>query len=684
MTILSSTLNAAAPGCLATIANRLYFTNNFDPVQVWDGVAATTQNAGIVGPVGVMGAPTDAGGSGTLGVHGIRYRYQNSKSGYVSNPSLPTTYTVTGGSLTWTVGSQIVISTDPKVDTISVEMTPVNSGVYYQVGVVPNVAGSVNVNAADITITQGTDVDVLWGSAQNLQVFSHYPPPVCAIIMSFKGHSWMLGDIPYNLTGVTFTNNSTAVTGTGFCTSGAWVGRIIKAGSDTTAYAIASVNSSTSITLNTVYGGTTGTYAAVVFSATPNRGYYSRPYAPEEFYPAVFARDFLQNRSDLITAAYGRKDAMYIFGLYSSERLTYNDDPSATTSFLSPIQGHRGCFNNRCVVEAEGALFAFDRQGIYMVGEVPEHLSFAIDDSLKELVDYSQYNTFHGNYDPVDRVLLFWFAPQGATSPTYAVCMEIDTGRWFFDSWFIGITSSQIVPTADGQVRLMLCDANGYSWFFGVDGSFDGVPPTSAAVVTIASYSVPTAITVNEVLPVTAPTLAGVVAYDPISSTYGIITSNTSNVLTIGAGLPTSLLVGGELWLGPIAYEYRTKWWAGAGQHWKKSPVYLQIRMFPGSQTSQLRVYIYVDFQTTPLVTTQWFTDPQLNGVAIVNNQNYITCTLAGGIDSDGFVSIPLQATYNRVWQARVTCLRPDGALRLAGLEFAILDVSQMVDKVND
>ena len=81
MTILSSTLNAAAPGCLATIANRLYFTNNFDPVQVWDGVAATTQNAGIVGPVGVMGAPTDAGGSGTLGVHGIRYRYQNSKSG---------------------------------------------------------------------------------------------------------------------------------------------------------------------------------------------------------------------------------------------------------------------------------------------------------------------------------------------------------------------------------------------------------------------------------------------------------------------------------------------------------------------------------------------------------------------------------------------------------------------------
>lgn len=665
------------------IANQVYWTNGYDPVKVWDGIAATAQNAGITGPAAAIGAPSStAAGLCDIGSHGIRYRYQNSRTGYVSNPSLAATVVVASGAtnaLTYNIAASaapIITSTDAKCDTILIEMTLVSSNVYYQVAQVPNAAGSYVVSIADANLSQNFNSDANFGGQQDLTTFTHSPPPYGTIILGYKGRCWIMGNVPFALTAATFTNGSANVTGLSSTFSQAWVGQAIKKAGDTVAYTIAS-GSGTSLVLSVNYGGTGSTAAASVYSQTPNRGYYSRAFAPEEFYPAVWARDFLQNRSDILTACIGRKEAMYVFGLFSSERLIYNDDPSAVTSVISPIQGNRGCFNQRCLIEAEGNMYSFDRQGIWMVNEIPVHGSFDVDDALRELVDYSKYQQFHGAYDPVDRIMLFFFVPVGQTLPTMAVCLEIDTGRWFFDQWFQGITSSHIVPTSDGQIRLMLCDANGYSWFFSVDGSFDGVPPTSPTVVTVASASSPTAITVNESLPTTSPTLAGVICYNPLTDLYAVINSNTGNGLTLAAGLVNTPTVGQELWLGPIQVVYQTKWWVGRGQEWKKSPVYLNIRMFPGSFTGVLRVYVYIDFATSPITPTQFPTDAPPDGVTVPPGASYYNVQLSGGINGDGFISVPLIANYSRAIQVKVTSLRPDGALRLAGLDFSMTDESQ-------
>jgi hypothetical protein len=386
----------------------------------------------------------------------------------------------------------------------------------------------------------------------------------------------------------------------------------------------------------------------------------------------VWARDFLQNRSDIVRAAIGRKEAMYVFGLFSCERLVYNDNPSALTSVLSPLQGDRGCFNNRCLVAAEGKLYSFDRQGIWLVNEVPEHLSFPVDDTLRENVDYAQNTQFHGGYDPVDRILMFWFVRIGDTKPKYAICLEVDTGRWFFDSWFQGITASKIVPTSDGQVRLMISDENGYTWFLGIAGSFDGVPPTSTNVLTVASSSGPTNAVVNETLPIVAPTLAGVIAYNPNTDETAVVTSNTGNTLTLGAGMSAAFTVGQEIWLGPISWEYRTKWWTGPGQSYKKMPCYLLIQMFPGAQTGTMRIYIYQDFSTVPVQPTALFTDEEPDGVTFVPGASYFQADLAGGVSDDGFIQIPMPADYKRALQARITSVRPDGVLRIARVEFVL------------
>ena len=676
MTNLLTGFDTNSTACVASIAGQVYFVNDYNPAQVWDGVGATTQNAGIVGPVAAIGNPSStAAGLTDIGNHQIRYRYQNSKTGYVSNPSPATLYNVAGGAqaLSYTIaaGGPIVISTDAKVDSVLIEMSPRNSPTFYQVARAQNIAGSYVISIADALLTQNFDSDANYGASKDGEVFTHFPPPYGTIMLEYKGITWSLGASKYALPFVSFTNGSTTVSSLGVGFSQAWVGRVLRRNSDSVAYVIASgTTGAFSLTLQVAYTGAGGFGAATVYSTNPNRGNYSFPYRPEEFYPGMWARDFIQNRSDLVTAAIGRKEAMYVMGLFSCDRLVYADDPSALTSVLSPIQGNRGCYNNRCLVEAEGQLFSLDRQGVWLVGEVPQHLSGPIDDTLRETVDFAQFNQFHGGYDPVDRILMFWHVRMGDTKPKYAMCLEIDTGRWFFDSWLQGITASKQVPTSDGQVRLMICDENGYSWFLGVTGSFDGVPPSSATVLNVATSSGATNAVVTQILP-TSPSLAGVIAYNPISGLQAVINSNTTTTLTLGAGMSGAFTLGQEIWIGAINWEYRTKWWVGPGQGYKKAPVYLVITMYPESTTGLMRVYIYADFSTIPTTPTAWATDQLPEGVSYVQGTNYLQIDLAGGGADDGYISVPLPCDYRRTLQARLTSIRPDGSIRISRVEFA-------------
>jgi hypothetical protein len=169
-----------------------------------------------------------------------------------------------------------------------------------------------------------------------------------------------------------------------------------------------------------------------------------------------------------------------------------------------------------------------------------------------------------------------------------------------------------------------------------------------------------------------APTLAGVIAYNPVTDLTAVITSNTSNTLTLGSGMGVAFSVGQEIWLGPIAWEYRTKWWTGPGQSFKKMPCYLVIQMYPGSQTGTMRVYIYQDMSTIPIVPSAFSTDNLPDGVTYVPGASYLQVDLAGGVSEDGFLQVPMPADYKRALQARLTSVRPDGVLRVARVEFVL------------
>ncbi len=671
MTTVATGLNTTNRATLCAINGRVYLANDFDTIRVF--TQDTGYSAGITGPVAIIGAPTAAAGNVTNGTHLVRYRYRDSRTGYPSNPSPALAVTVSGGngSLRFDVTSDYVASTDSKVTNIDIEMTPVNDSTFYRAQTALNTATAITVSITDANLSQQVNVDSEYGSAENFNLFQHSVPPTAAVIVGHRNRAITGVHPPYAITG-TFTNASASVT----YADGpqAWVGRLVQAAGDTVNYEISTV-SSTAITMSAVYAGTTGSKSATVFHKFPNRINYSPINFPEGTLTGTYSRDVLIGRGDNLRAMFSQEDALYLLGLYSADRLVFSTDPSALTSNLLPIKGHRGCFNQRCLVAAEGRLFAFDRLGIYEVSSVPKHLSDHIDPALGELCDYTQNVKFHGVYDPVERVMAWFFNIAGETWPTFAAVVDFDTidsdPRWQFYEFRQGITSSTIVASSDGQVRGWVGDENGYTWAFSTTNTFDGVYPTNPAVLTAAAGASTTVIPIDETLETTV-TAAGAIAYFPSTGEERLVSTNAANSVTLATALSGAPADGTEFWLGSFPCEYRTKWWAGSGMQNKKQPSYFYLMLYPGTSTGKMQVYFYKDFSTQPYTFSEADTDTSYvgwDGVTFVNG--VLTIDLDAG-SGDGFVAVNMPSDWSRVIQARLVSTKPDGTLRVLDMGFKV------------
>lgn len=680
MTQISSGLSTDVKVVFGAMQSRVYAADDFDSMKVWNPPSSSIDSAGISAPAAAIGTPTTAAGNCTNGNHLVRYRYKNSKTGYYSDPSAAITVAVAGGNgqLTFTItasggGGKIIRSTDTKVDTVVVEMTPVNSPTYYIAGTTLQTAGSIVISMADSSLIQQTNVQAVISD----DGFGHEPPPLCAIVVPHKGRLFGIGATTRTRSSVTLTNGSATMSGANFSTN--WAGRVVVISGETTAYEILSVTNSTTLTLTTNYAGSTSAAKTVyIVSKTPNRLYWTLPLFPEAWRVLSRARDCLQGKSDEVKGAWSYLGDLFLFGRASCERLSYTTDPGPLDGQFIPVPGTRGVFNQQCLVEAEGVLYAWDRQGIYaLAGGTPKHLSANIDPTLVSMADFSYYADFHAGYDPVDRTLMFFFVRSGDTVPKYAACLSLETGEWSIASFRQGITASKAISDSNGQVRLLLGDENGYTWFYGVDGSYDGVASTSPTVVTTSGAPTQTSVTITgATLPTGSTTLAGVIAYDPTTGYTAVIASNTASVITLTApGFTSAPATASELWLGSIPVDVRSKWWADQrGPADKKRP-YLRLSVFPGAATGKCRVYLYRDFSSTP---TSVGTNSTGLPDGVTANSTYLEIDLDGG-SGDGYVDVPMPSEYARWWQWRITSDRPDGAFRLLNCEFIVKDLEHNV-----
>ncbi len=696
VTTLKSALSIAYRGMFARSGQRLYYADDFDPVQVIELGNSAALDAGISAPTSgtgthQIGAPTSGAGLVQSGTHLVRYRYFNSRSGYYSNPSLLRTLAVTGSeAITFSIGTgtgseAIIRSTDAKVDQVIVELTAAGASAFYNVAAANQTLTSVTVSMDDTTI--GLQVPTAtYGD------YGHEKPPLFSLVTEHRGRLFGWGATVRTITGVNLTLSSTTVTVTGTTFSTGWAGRMIQLTTGTDVYRISACTGTATLTLSSAYSGSSVTGATIkVYSLAADTLGWSRAGYPEAWKPSEWARRVLQNATDTPAGLVSYHDVLWMFGQRTMRVLDYPTDPA--TGSLEQVPTEMGLWNQRCLIQSGGYIYGWGRTGAWMInGLAPQHLSRPIDirldgtDTASTIAyDATLSEQFFGYYDPKERCLTWAYVKSGDSTVKNHITYDLDRKQWRTGSWRQAMRTSCVVAGTTNDVRVLLSDVNDYSWYW-TENRFDGVPTALVdsgseytGVITVFSGTnlsgsvIPTV----ETLPTSATTqdLKGVVLYQPSTSATAIIASNTTTGLTLATTLATLPVAGDLLYLGSFEYKIRSKWQVSEGLETKKRPAFLMIKRVPGSTLGRLRVRIYEDFSTTPMTFTKGLSDIDLNGVYITDGLTYCEVDLNNTTDDNSVVFVPLSSNWKRAISAEVTSTKPSGALKL--LQVAFLPESQ-------
>jgi hypothetical protein len=673
VTVVASSLSTANRGCFARVNGRLYFTNDFNPMKRISQGDQSADSAGIVAPSSAIGTPTTATGLCTAGVHGMRYRYFDSKSLYMSDPSDQTDITLTGGStLTFSIGTgseTVIRSQDTKVDQVIIELTDAGSSAFYRAATVNQALTGTTISIADTNLR-------LQVAAKRDGEFNHQPPPLCQFIVEHRARMFGFGASVVTITGVAVSSSSTSISVTGSTMSSGWAGRLAKFGSAAKLYRITTMSGNALAVLSETYTGATATVTGVqILSSTPDMLYWSRAGFPEAWNTINQARRVLQNTPDAPSGLVSHHEVLYLFGQRTMRMLDYSSDPSAGQ--LVQIPTEMGLWNQRCIVECNGRIYGWGRSGVWTVnGLIPKHLSRAIDahidgsDSTSDdNFDVSQYEEFHGVYDPRERCILWFYCTEDDTSPKHAIVLDVDSQQWSVATFKQGIVSSTLATGGStNPTRAVLCDVNEWSWYLAPD-TFDGVPAIlSGGVVTVSNTgSTTTVINVTESLPTGSGEMFGTIA--TYSSQEREIAANTANTITVTPALSAAPTVGTEMFLGQIDFSIRSKWTVIDGFQSKKRPQYLMIANIPGTSSGKLRVKVYLDYSTTPFTFTKGSSDTEQDGVHITNGSSTVEVDMDGG-SGDGVTFVPLPANWHRCIGVEISSTRPQNLIKLLDFQW--------------
>ena len=687
-TTLKSGYDAGVIPCFSYANGRLYVTNNFDRVQVWNGIAATIADAGIAAPAAAPGAPTATNGSATVGTHLIRYRYLDNTSPastYRSNVSGLLSQSVTTAAnarLTFSIGSSatnIIRSTDSKATTIQLEATAAAGSVFYVVTSVNNATvTSVVMNIADATLVLG-QLGGAYDSGNSLTTddlgTGNEQPPLGAVIAQCRDYVFLGVDEPYALSSLGVTNGLATISGTGFSTL--WNERkVIRIGTDATAYQIASATA-TVITLVNIYAGSTDAAATgSVFSQDPNAVYWSAfignrgAVLPESFRAGVRSRSVLNGTGDQLRGFCEFNGDLMIFGRFTTQRLVFVDDPGSGE--IDNLSGQFGLWNQRCLIKVEGVLYGWGPNGVWTAqGGMPRWISRDIESTYQAIFDPANARDFHGSYDPQTKSIRWHYVNIDEGEVRDTIAYDIPGQRWVREKYRQGISASITGTDTDGQLQCILSD-NSNAMTYVRKGVTDGVPSSSTGAYTVASSSTTTVTNVTDSLPTgTLTDLAKLIIYDPVSGEQRVIASNTASAIT-HAAFTAALTQGANVYVGAIPWSYETNWWVGDGLEEAKRPC-LFVEVFPGTVTGIARVTLYADWTATAVTFTGESTyQPPLGVSAFTSGQAYLEINFGNVSFTDGLIKLPMPMDWRRAVRAKLEVISPAGTVRIRDMYFAL------------
>lgn len=676
-TSLSSALDTTHRYDVAEFRRFAYLANGWDFMQRWDGFTATLETAGVAGPStepdSWTPSPTTSAGDCTAGVHVFRYRYQDSKTGYISNPSEEREVAVVAGSdeLTFPINTATVTnmirSLDTKVDTIIVEMTLAGGGEFYTAASTLQTASTVVVDLSDAALSV---------SFLPYDEYGHDVPPVSKYVVSHKERLWLFGQVVHSTGTIAVTNASAVINGTGTLFSSNALGAtndtssvkwFIRINGEATAYEIATCPNATQISITTVYAGSTASGLSYEIYSRANVIWVSRAGFPEAFQPLLFLNGPSSEGSGDLTAGIGFGPVMLFFSLAGMSRIAWDLDP-LEDPVVTQVSSKRGALNQRVVIEVEGKVYAMDRTGWHVwSGQFPRHISRPVDELL-DLIDFDLADNFHCVWLPRTRAIRWYVCYSGDTYPSRYVQLDVDTGAWGSGLHEVEISESRLVPSASGP-KVYLGDANGYVHLANT-GTVDAGHEDYSHLVVDTGATTTSIPTTGLTLPTTG--LGGAMAYWVEGDESVLITSATTTTLTTAA-FSSAPEEGDRIWIGRIPAKLKTRALGSSGLRKVSRPRYLWLTTEPTVDSRRALVRVYEDYSASPKTGYSQITRKNLPGLVHPNNDDAVAGAHSDGFlletdKVDGVFRVPLGGDFKRTIEVELLVEEPGMDFELSGL----------------
>lgn len=646
---------------------RAYVLNGWDRMAVWDGISDAAVEAGITGPDNEPGdwapAGTEAAATPgvTAGTHYVRYRYKDSRTGYLSNPSNYYEVTAAGSKkFQFPVASSpsstdIATSDDPKVDKIVIEMTDVGLEVFYVA------AEGSNSDGTTIEVER-TDTELRELGEITYPETGHAKPPFARYAVPFKDRLFLMGQVRHSDGSASATNASSTVTGSSSNWTEAVEGRFIQFSGETEVYEIAAYVSPTEITLSETYGGSTGSSKGYTIFSRSNDVFYSHASYPESFPGTNFFEALSEEEARAIV---GFGSSLVIFGLRTIERFTYTAVPS--DGYKLPVPGNRGALNQDVVVAVDNRLYSLDQTGMFVYnGGRPQHISRGVDNHIRENVDFNFATKFHAVFYPKLRAIRWFVVVSGDTECKAYYEYDVDRNTWGTGSLDFAITFTAQAPRGQG-VGVFAGDEEGGQWWDD-EGTVIGGDADEANAVVDAGASTTSIPIKSTTLPTTGNGLIGVPVFFPASGEKRRVASNTATTITVGTALSGAPNEDDDCYLGRVVSKLRTKEFAVDVKE-KHRPTWCWLRWEPTSATRYLRLRLYANGSSTARSdwgAASYATAHAANeGVTPPDGVVETTDFLIDLSKPDGVARIGLGILDMRTFSIEVEVRQPDTALEL-------------------
>lgn len=633
------------------------------------------------------GATAADEGPCTEGDHGMRIRWKDSQTGYVSNANEATTVNVSAADkkLTFTIGSganEIDEPTDAKVDTLLIEWTVVGGSEYFLA------AEHLIYSRADGSLNASVVVDIsdeaLAQSVLPYEEDGHDLPPAKQVAYAFRDRLWLFGDVVYSAGTVSTTLSDATVTGSGTqfseyalgtSSEAPITGRRFFRGTSSEFYGIAERTSNTALELDRTIGyATASNYSYGIFSSN-NLIYYSRLDEPESWPALNFIT--LPTGSGSVVAGVGFDDSMLFFSQRGAWRFSYRAEPSDGQAY--PIPGNRGALSQRVVVQHDGRVYALDGLGVWSYeGGLPVDVSRPIERLFREELDFSQASKWHGAYYPRARAIRWYVVRTGDSRPKFYLQYDPVRRAWSTGYEDVAITESALGHLAFagqplGPLVTILGDENGHVWRADT-GSSDGGGSVHHPTVVSGSTTTTVECTPGS-LPggheLTTGSLRGCPVYRLATGEVRVISSHTADDFTVSSAFGSSPTAGETIWLGRIRGLLRSPVFHAPryGPKDKVEPQTLRFFYRPLDSARKLMIRVYEQYSSTART---WSSYERANTSLTYPGTvtGYATSDWLWDLsDASGVAEIQLGMKALRSFYFELEVWEPDTELELWGIE---------------